>query len=295
MTGWSKIADHIADVTGQPFALRDQRDVGGGCINAAAVLESDSGRVFVKLNKASALEMFAAEFAGLEEIARAAAMRVPTPICFGDEGNCAYLVLQYIEQGTATTESIEQLGRQLAKMHRYTGKQYGWFRDNTIGSTPQVNTPCRSWVDFWRTCRLRFQLELAERRGCRVSLRQKGEQLIDNIDVFFHSYTPAPSLLHGDLWSGNYTVDVSGTPVVFDPAVYYGDREADLAMTELFGGFPARFYDSYRETYPLEAGYEVRKVLYNLYHILNHFNLFGGGYESQAERMIQKLLGEARA
>ncbi len=292
MTLWTKIANQIAAATGKPFVLNAQRSVGGGCINSASKLEGSEQRYFVKLNDASKADMFEAEFAGLREIARADAIRVPRPVCAGVACGYAYLALAWIDQSRGSAQSMERLGRDLAKMHRFTGERYGWHRNNTIGSTPQINSTSNDWVGFWQTHRLGFQLALAARKGYRGRLQRRGEALLENLSALFSDYTPQPSLLHGDLWSGNYMVGRDGLPVIFDPAVYYGDREADLAMTELFGGFPADFYGAYRDAYPLEQGYRTRKTLYNLYHVLNHLNLFGGGYGSQAERMIDALLSE---
>ncbi len=294
MSFFSNLSAEIAAATGRPFALREHHATGGGCINSAAVLEGGDQRYLVKLNEAARVEMFAAEFTGLQELARANAIRVPTPICWGATDGQAYLVLEYIEQGKGNAGSMQQFGRELAQLHRFTRDRFGWDRDNTIGSTPQVNAPSDDWIDFWQRQRLRFQLELAARHGYGGALQRKGEQLCGRIGALFTDYTPLPSLLHGDLWSGNYMIDRRGRPVIFDPAIYYGDREADLAMTELFGGFSARFYDSYREAFPLNRGYAIRKTLYNLYHVLNHLNLFGGAYGSQAERMIDSLLSEIR-
>jgi fructosamine-3-kinase len=256
------------------------------------VVQGGDQRYFVKFNDAAKLDMFTAEAAGLNEIAQAQAIRVPAPICWGTSGDQAYLVLEYVEQAHPQRESMAQLGQALAQLHRRLSEHYGWHRDNTIGATLQVNTPSTNWVDFWQRHRLGFQLELAKRNGHGGKLQRRGERLVADLGTFFRAGAPVASLLHGDLWSGNYTFDEHGHPVIFDPAVYYGDRETDLAMTELFGGFPSRFYDAYREAYPLEAGYAVRKTFYNLYHVLNHLNLFGGGYLSQAERMIDMLLAE---
>ena len=289
---WPEVAEHITTTTGRPFVADGQHAAGGGCINAATVVQGGDQRYFVKSNDTAKLDMFTAEAAGLNEIAQAQAIRVPAPICWGTSGDQAYLVLEYVEQGQPQPESMTRLGQELAQLHRSFSEHYGWHRDNTIGTTLQVNTPSSDWVDFWQRHRLGFQLELAKRNGHGGKLQHRGERLLANLGAFFRAGTPAASLLHGDLWSGNYTFDEHGHPVIFDPAVYYGDREADLAMTELFGGFPSRFYDAYREAHPLEAGYEVRKALYNLYHVLNHLNLFGGGYLSQAERMIDMLLAE---
>jgi fructosamine-3-kinase len=218
-------------------------------------------------------------------------IRVPRPLCSGLTSNQAYLVMEYIEMGHAGRESRGIAGRQLAEMHRAGWHEFGWHRDNTIGSTPQPNTPSSSWVDFWRENRLGFQLRLAARNGYGGSLQRGGERLLES---FHHliDHDPKPSLLHGDLWGGNIAYDQEGQPVIFDPAVYYGDREADLAMTELFGGFSNAFYDAYREAWPLAPGYTTRKTLYNLYHVLNHLNLFGGGYLGQASSMIDRLLAE---
>jgi protein-ribulosamine 3-kinase len=294
MSLWSDIGKQITLATGKPFGASAQRAISGGCINSAAIVEGSGQRYFVKLNRASQVDMFAAEAEGLGEIARAGALRVPLPICHGHTSDFAYLVLEYVEPGRAAPDSLEQMGRQLAQMHRCTAAQYGWHRDNTIGSTLQLNTPAVDWVGFWQRQRLGFQLDLAANNGYRGKLQRKGEQLLSNIGALFRNYTPKPSLLHGDLWSGNYMIDNQARPVIFDPAVYYGDREADVAMTELFGGFPTRFYDAYQQAYPLAPGYRLRKTLYNLYHVLNHLNLFGGGYRSQAEDMIDALLRAVR-
>ncbi len=290
----SSIAASIAEAIGSPFTVTAQRRLSGGCINSAMLLEGNGRRYFVKLNDAEAQQMFAAEAEGLRELARARAIRVPAPLCHGATPEAAYLVLEYIEPGRASAQSAVLLGRQLAALHRCTNERFGWHRDNTIGSTPQENNPSASWLEFWRTQRLGFQLELAARRGYRGALERKGEELLARLDRLLGGHAPTPSLLHGDLWSGNTMVDRDGRPVLIDPAVYYGDREADLAMTELFGGFPDTFYAAYREAYPLEAGYRLRKTLYNLYQVLNHLNLFGGGYGAQAEAMIDTLLRAAR-
>jgi fructosamine-3-kinase len=290
-TIWTTVAQRISEATGAAFAARSQHAVGGGCINSATVLQDDNRRYFVKLSDAKRLGMFEAEAEGLKDIARTRSVRVPEPVCWGTADGSAFIVLEYLDLGGADSRSLEKLGQQLAQMHRATHDRFGWRMDNTIGSTPQINTPASDWLEFWRDRRLGFQLQLADRNG--HHLMNKGERLMADLGEFFHGYRPAASLLHGDLWGGNVGA-AEQQPVIFDPAVYYGDREADIAMTELFGGFSARFYQAYQETWPLDAGYKVRKTLYNLYHVLNHFNLFGGGYGSQAERMIDSLLNELR-
>jgi fructosamine-3-kinase len=202
----------------------------------------------------------------------------------------AWLALEWIESGTPSRATDSILGEQLAKQHRVTQAAFGWSRDNTIGSTPQLNEWCDDWVTFFRDRRLRYQLDLAARNGFGGRLQQRGGALLDRVAEFFSGYLPVPSLLHGDLWGGNRLTADRGHPVIFDPAVYYGDRETDLAMTRLFGGFGPGFYAAYEAAWQLDAGAGERTDLYNLYHVLNHLNLFGDGYLGQALAMIQALL-----
>ncbi|MFZ5594760.1 MAG: fructosamine kinase family protein [Pseudomonadota bacterium] len=291
---WPQICEHISTATYSPFELRTRLPAAGGCINSAHIIEDGHGRkYFIKLNDAILATMFEAEAAGLREIAQTNTLLTPEPVCHGTVGDTAYLVLTYLDlRGRNDNATQERLGQQLAAMHRVTAPCHGWRIDNTIGSTPQINIPNHDWLTFWREHRLGLQFELAARNGYHGTLQHKGERLLAAMNTFFAGHTPAPSLLHGDLWSGNYGVDTNGNPVIFDPAIYYGDRETDLAMTELFGGFTARFYQAYNEAWPLDSGHLVRKNLYNLYHVLNHLNLFGGSYLSQAMGMIDTLLAE---
>jgi fructosamine-3-kinase len=290
---WQVIGKAIRVATGEDFAVRKCRAIGGGCINSTYSVEDGAHRFFVKVNRVSGLAMFEAEADGLREIAGAGVIRVPHPVCAGVAEDSAFLVLEVIDFSSGRKGRAEDLGRQLADMHRVSAPQYGWRRDNMIGSTHQINTPADNWPEFWRDRRLGRQLALAASNGYGGALQRKGERLLARLDGFFSGYAPLPSLLHGDLWGGNYAYAATGEPVIFDPAVYYGDRETDLAMTELFGGFPAAFHAAYREAFPLDSGYPMRKALYNLYHILNHLNMFGEGYLGQAEGMIEKLLSEA--
>ena len=291
---WHDISTQISAATNAYFTVKESRSIGGGCINQAYCITDGAQRFFVKLNTPGNLSMFEAEAAGLMEIHRSETLRVPLPICYEQNDQAAWLVLEYIDLNSGMRGNAADLGRQLAAMHRTTAKQFGWVRDNTIGQTPQINTPSSDWVNFWRTQRLGFQLNLAKTNGHNGKLQKLGEQLLINLDKFFPDASPLPALLHGDLWSGNYAYDGNGNPVLFDPAVYYGDREADIAMTELFGGFPADFYSAYRYDYPLDSGYNIRKLVYNLYHILNHLNLFGSSYRHQTEQTINTLLAEIR-
>jgi len=293
---WPAIASSIERAISGPFALRHVGPVGGGCINRGHHIRGGNREFFVKINTAARAGMFEAEADGLSEIARTHTVRVPLPLCFGSDAQHSWLVMQWLPLSSDALgrDAGAKLGEQLAAMHRATADRFGWTRDNTIGSTPQSNTQERSWIDFWREHRLRPQLELAAYKGYRGRLQIVGERLLEQMPALFSGHRINPALLHGDLWGGNAAVLQVGTPVIFDPAVYYGDREADIAMTELFGGFPSSFYAAYRASAPLSAGYAVRRELYNVYHVLNHLNLFGGAYLKQSESMIDGLLAEMR-
>ncbi|GAB1541695.1 fructosamine kinase family protein [Scytonema sp. NUACC21] len=285
---WSEIDTHISQVTGAEFHSSQRRSVSGGCINQGYSV-SDGKRVyFVKLNQASQVAMFEAESLGLKQMFQTGTIRVPKPICWGTAGNSGYLVLEWLDMGSGNTKAWEEMGRKLAAMHKATSTRgFGWDMNNTIGSTPQINTWTANWVEFYAKHRLGYQFQLARRRGGHFPQEQ---ELLQAVPKLLATRKVQPSLVHGDLWGGNAGCTVSGEPVIFDPATYYGDREVDIAMTELFGGFPAAFYQGYQAVWSLEEGYEQRKTLYNLYHILNHFNLFGGSYSSQANRMIAQIL-----
>ena len=256
--------------------LSSAERVSGGCIHDCYRVNAEGASCFLKLNDAAFADAFAAECDGLSAL-RACGLRAPKPLAHGAAGGQAYLLLEYLELNGHG--DFADLGRMLAHAHRKPGPRFGWERDNYIGSTPQVNGWCDDWTEFWVTRRLEPQISLARNKGFDLSL--PSVRLLGN-------HRPQPALLHGDLWSGNAGFTSEG-PVVFDPAVYYGDREADLAMTELFGGFPREFYDAYNEAFPLDAGYEKRKHLYNLYHLLNHLNLFGGGHFGQVKSTLDLL------
>jgi fructosamine-3-kinase len=288
MSLWSVIEQQIRSTTGNAFHCRQRAPVSGGCIHSTWQIDDGSTRYFVKTNQAARLPLFESEAAGLVALAASAALRVPAPLCYGTAGSEAYLVLEWLDlqdHGDAV-----HLGQQLAALHRHTARQFGFDRDNHIGDIPQHNAWCDDWIAFWRDQRLGFQLELAAKNGMQGTLQIHGERLMARLPGLFEGYQPLPSLLHGDLWRGNVGFMHDGTPAIFDPACYYGDREADLAMSELFGGFPADFYAAYQAAWPLDAGYAQRKQLYNLYHVLNHANLFGGGYARQAGEMMRALL-----
>jgi len=234
---WHAVARSIAHATGRPCDAQRTSSIGGGCINQGFRLLASEREFFVKLNAASMLPMFEAEAAGLEEIAATSSVRVPRPICVGCNGERAWLALEYLPLSAAEPRAMALLGERLAAMHRVTQAQFGWTRDNTIGSTSQVNRQESDWTTFWGRHRLGYQLELAYRNGHRGTLHEQGQMLLERLGQLLGSHRPVASLLHGDLWGGNTAASAGDEPVIFDPAVYYGDREADLAMTHLFGGF----------------------------------------------------------
>jgi len=289
---WTEIAQHITQVTGIPLPNPQVRSLGGGCINQAYLLSQGEVQYFVKLNHASKVDMFDAEQLGLAQMLQTQTIRVPRPIGCGVAGGHAYLVLEYLALGGRGTPAAWQaMGQRLAALHQWRSpqrhSQFGWDRDNRIGDTPQPNPWTDDWTTFFREHRLAFQFKLAARRGGHFP---RQAELLAAVPHLLADHHPQPSLVHGDLWSGNAAITHDGEPVIFDPATYWGDREVDLAMTELFGRFPTPFYEGYQQVFPIAAGYAQRQVLYNLYHLLNHFNLFGGSYGSQANRMIDELL-----
>lgn len=288
MPDWPGIAEVLHDSgivvpeTGTPQALS------GGDIDAAWRLDTAHGPVFLKTCPARDLERFEAEADGLVELGAAGAIRVPQVLaCASSESN-AILALEWLALQEPDQRAEQLLGEQLAAQHRHTRAQFGWHRDNTIGMTRQINTQDEDWIRFFRQWRLGFQLELAASNGFTGTLQAEGRMLLAGFERFFSNYAPQPSLLHGDLWSGNRGC-AGGVPVVFDPAVHYGDRESDLAMTRLFGGFSEAFYLGYESAWPLEPGHESRLLLYQLYHVLNHLNLFGASYRGRALEIIRKL------
>lgn len=290
---WTAVADALRDALGTPIARVPEAAVGGGCIHEAWRWRSDAGPAFVKTTPADQAALLAAEARALAELAGTDTVRVPRVLAQGMAGPTAWLALEWLDLVDPTPASEARLGEALAALHRTSGRAFGFESDNFIGRTPQANAWCADWVEFLRERRLRPQFALAARRGAPSSLLARGERLLECIEVYYSSYRPAPALLHGDLWSGNRATTCDGEPVVYDPAAYYGDREADLAMTRLFGGFGPRFYAAYVSAWPLDAAAGYRRDLHNLYHVLNHYNLFGGAYAAQAEAMIGALLAEA--
>jgi protein-ribulosamine 3-kinase len=292
------LADGIARSTGAAFTPLEQEGVAGGCIHRALRIEgrtpAGSRCYFAKTNEAASRAMFECEAEGLEALRAAGAVRVPRVIAQGDDAERSWLVLEWLELAALGHAAAATLGAALAAQHRLPQQRFGWARDNFIGASPQANGWSDDWLEFWRTRRLMAQLRLAAGKRLPSRMIDRGERLAADCEAFFRGYRPAASLLHGDLWGGNAAMTAEGEPVLFDPAVYVGDREADVAMTELFGGFPADFGSAYRAAWPMDDGYRVRRDFYNLYHVLNHANLFGGSYVRQAEHSIERLLAEIR-
>jgi fructosamine-3-kinase len=292
MESWAAIAAELTRLAGRDFAAEPAQRVAGGSINRCYRWPSGAGPVFVKVAVSAAAPMLEAEAAGLAELAGAQAVRVPRVLACGRTDAASFLALEWLAAGAASEASEERLGARLAAQHAVTAPQHGWWRDNTIGSTPQANGTLASWAEFFRERRLRPQLTLAVANGLGSLLAGPGERLLAGVEVLLGTHRPPASLLHGDLWGGNWFATADGEPAIFDPAVYYGDRETDVAMTQLFGGFGPRFYQAYAASAPLPPGAELRCELYNLYHVLNHANLFGASYAMSARATMERLLAE---
>ncbi|WP_343034873.1 fructosamine kinase family protein [Aromatoleum diolicum] len=281
--------------SGIDFSGAEARPIGGGCIHRALEVRAAGRPYFLKLNGVGTLPMFEAEVDGLAALTACDAFRVPRALACGATDDEAFLLLEHLQlRPLASTEDGQRFARALVQLHHDTGEQFGWARDNFIGANPQINDLHDGWAQFFVNCRLLPQLQRARSAGYGGAVLREAEQLLERVPALFLDYRPRPSLLHGDLWNGNAAMDAEGRPAIFDPAVYRGDRDADLAMSELFGGFPTAFYAAYRAAWPPAEGYEQRKTLYNLYHVLNHLSLFGRAYLGQAERMIRALVFELR-
>jgi protein-ribulosamine 3-kinase len=292
MSLWKHIEQQITQYRGREFSILQRDNIGGGSINNAFRISDGKDSYFVKTNRHTLAYMFEAEARALNELAKTDTIKVPRPISCGISGSESYSILCWLDLSGKPNGAL--FGRKLAQLHDCKNDSFGFYIDNTIGATPQLNQWSNDWVDFWKKQRLGYQLELCRKNALGHRLYDLGSNLLQQCEAFFASYKPQPSLLHGDLWSGNWAGNGNGEPVIFDPACYYGDREAELAMMELFGHPGQQFFAAYQESYTLDAGYKIRKVFYNLYHILNHANMFGAAYAMQAENMIESLLAELR-
>ena len=248
---------------------------------------------FVKLKAPESYPMFMAEADGLLALSACEAFRIPRMVGFGKNEFFSYIILEYLElRPLKSREDNIKAGHALACLHQNLGRRYGWPTDNFIGETPQHNRWHNKWHDFFANERLRPQLQLAGEYALPKAFLSAGEKLMERLPELIGDHHPKASLLHGDLWQGNIAMDPSGNPALFDPAVYYGDSETDLAMSELFGGFSSDFYTAYHAVRPIDKAYGLRRKLYQLYHVLNHLNLFGPSYSSQAKGLIESLLAE---
>jgi fructosamine-3-kinase len=280
-----ELTSKISQSLGENFTVVS--GAGGGSIADSNIIETDSGkRFFLKTGYTGT--MFLNEANGLKELRKAECITVPEVIASDRQ----FLILELIVPGRRQNDFDTVFGRQFAQLHKYTSETFGFYEDNFIGATPQKNIPSgqekHNWTEFYFNKRLLFQYHLAEKNGYATPELRSAFKIIEkNIVKILNGSEEPPSLLHGDLWSGNYITGKNGEPVLIDPAVYYGHREADLAMTYLFGGFGTEFYRSYNETYPLKENWEHRLNIYKLYHVLNHLNLFGMGYYSQAVRLME--------
>ncbi|KAK7349570.1 hypothetical protein VNO77_07032 [Canavalia gladiata] len=270
--------------------------VGGGCINLANRYDTDAGSFFVKTNRSIGPSMFEAEALGLGAMYETGTIRVPQPYKVGPlPSGGSFIIMEFIEFG-ASRGNQSALGRKLAEMHKAgkSSKGYGFDVDNTIGSTPQINTWSSNWIQFYGEHRLGYQLKLALDQYGDRTIYEKGQRLVKSMGPLFTNAVIEPCLLHGDLWSGNISSDKNGEPVILDPACYYGHSEAEFGMSWC-AGFGGSFYNSYFEVMPKQPGFEERKDLYMLYHYLNHYNLFGSGYRSSAMSIIDDYLAFLKA
>lgn len=281
------LLEQLQDAGWSAGPFRGLETVAGG-VHDAHRIRFERGDIFLKTNRLENAVMLADEAEGLRRLRATGTVLMPKPLLHGVAGDTAWLAMRWLDLYPAMTEAQQRLGRMLANLHRVEADRYGWAGDNHIGLVRQTNAWSEDWCEFFAERRLGFQLRLLERRGTFDWVR-RGFELVDALPRLLGGHRPAPSLLHGDLWNGNMAMRGDGEPVIYDPAVHYGDRECDIAMTELFGGFSPAFYSAYEEEWPLDDGYTERRPLYQLYHVLNHANMFGGGYAQQAARMIEAL------
>ena len=268
----------------------------GGDIHQSYIVKTNGltqipGQLFAKTNTLSCQSVLESEYSSLSIFKKLAVPFYPKPITYGADDKHCCLIMSYHKLGHLDGSAAASLGEILVQQHRFSATTFGWEMDNHIGFTPQHNAQTSDWVDFYREQRLLPQINLAARNTLAKELITELERILDSLEMFFQNYELTPSLLHGDLWSGNVALEVtSEQPLLYDPAPYYGDRETDIAMTELFGKFPLEFYKSYQHHWPLHEDYQIRKPLYKLYHALNHFNLFGDVYSGMIRIFCNEVL-----
>ncbi|MBO7122638.1 MAG: fructosamine kinase family protein [Treponema sp.] len=296
---FKSLAEALVTLFGKSVAIQRTDRVAGGDINKSYAVTLNTGdTIFMKANAKEKAASFTAEAAGLFAIAQTGTIKTPKILCAGtddgEEVGYSFLLMEYINSGEKRSDYWETLARELAAMHQadsaaFCEQGFGFYEDNFIGARPQDNAPAATWVEFFRDKRLAPQFKAADANFSSAD-RSRVTKLLDHLEDFLIE-PKKPSLLHGDLWSGNVMADPDGKAMLIDPAVYVGHAEADLAMTELFGGFPPAFYQAYREANPLESGYESRRDLYNLYQLLNHLNLFGQSYLGPVLSVVGEYVG----
>lgn len=285
---WQTLIQQLSDTLMFEFNPVEKEKVSGGDISDCYMISDDEQRYFVKVNTRDFLAKFEIEGENLRSLRETSTVQVPELVMIGTSKNHAFIVLNYLPTKPLdnATNSYE-FGVQLAKLHQWgEQKEYGFDADNYIGSTLQPNPWDKKWGRFFAEQRIGWQLQLLREKG--IELFNISE-LVDVVQSRLANHSPRPSLLHGDLWHGNVANSVFG-PICYDPACYWGDRECDIAMTELFEGFQPEFYQGYESILPLSLDYVERKNIYNLYHVLNHYNQFGGHYLVEAESLIKKIL-----
>ncbi|WP_240485064.1 fructosamine kinase family protein [Aestuariibacter salexigens] len=283
---WHFISEQISEQIDAPFICDDIREVSGGDTHRAFKISDGKRRFFVKTNGANSIEHFTAEAEGLAHLQQAEHFRVPRVICTGCVGEHSFLVLEHVTMHSGNEQNWYQFGQHLAHLHRHhTQQMYGWQEDNFIGVTPQPNRWDKKWSHFFAEQRIGYMLQLLAERGHKLV---DIDNTVNAVTRLLNGHAPESSMLHGDLWHGN-TGFFKDSPVLFDPAFYYGDRETDIAMTELFSKFPSAFYAGYHDVWPLSDDYQYRKSVYQLYHILNHALLFGEHYLQSAQATLKNL------
>jgi len=285
----TEIEKKLKDIANSDASITKSLPVSGGCINTCFQVQTTAGDYFLKYNDVGKYpQMFEAELKGLELLKDANAIPVPGVIFNGEVNGTSFLVLEWIEPGRRNKDSWSYFGKHLAKLHRSSVTNYGLGYNNYIGSLKQSNVQQNSWTDFFIHERIEPQLKLANEKGL------IGNAMITQFNNLYRKLNELipeekPALLHGDLWNGNFLVNDKGLATLIDPAVYYGHREMDLAMTKLFGGFDMEFYSAYDESFPLDKGFEDRIDIHNLYPLLVHVNLFGGGYVQQVKAVLERF------
>jgi len=285
----SNIEKVLSKYIGSNVIINDSLSVGGGSINETTKLSTTAGSFFIKKNSASLYpNMFQKEAQGLKILRDTNAIDIPEVVGNGKSGDESFLILKFIDGGSKNSSFWDDFGQQLANLHKNTDKYFGLNHDNYIGSLKQYNSRHSSWSNYFREERLEKQIRLARNTG---KIDKGIVVACDNFYAKLDNIFPIepPALLHGDLWSGNFMVNNQGYPVIIDPAVYYGHREMDLGMSQLFGGFDKQFYISYNKCFPLETGWEERIDYCNLYPLMVHVNLFGGGYIQSVKSILRKF------